>query len=74
MTEMIGFGKEPFRTWLIPFISFIPVSPFSYTKEPARSKRAAPYLRRSAWKASSVVVLETAVDATCHEDRKTQRH
>ena len=33
MTEMIGFGKEPFRTWLIPFISFIPISPFSYTKD-----------------------------------------
>ena len=44
---MTGIGEEPFRAWIIPFISFIPISPFSYTKEPACSKRAAPYLRRS---------------------------
>jgi len=54
---MMGIGEEPFRTWLIPLIFFIPISPFCYTKEPARSKRAAPYLRRSFWKAGSVAVL-----------------
>jgi len=33
MTEMMGIGEEPFRTWLIPFISLIPISPFSHTKD-----------------------------------------
>ena len=27
MTEMMDIGEEPFRTWLIPLISFIPISP-----------------------------------------------
>jgi len=30
---MMGMAEEPFRTWLIPFISFIPISPFPYTKD-----------------------------------------
>jgi hypothetical protein len=64
----MGIGEEPFRTWLISFISFIPVSPFSYTKEPTRSKRAAPYLRRSFWKARNVVVPKA-----CMESRRVTR-
>ena len=30
---MMDIGGEPFRTWLIPFISFIAISPFSYTRD-----------------------------------------
>jgi hypothetical protein len=29
----MDIGEEPFRTRLILFISFIPISPFSYTKD-----------------------------------------
>jgi len=31
--EIKGIGEEPFRTWLIPFIPLIPISPFSYTND-----------------------------------------
>jgi len=48
---MMGIGEEPFRTWLIPFISLIPISRFSYTND----------LRCSFRRASSVVVLNWAV-------------
>jgi hypothetical protein len=30
---MMGIDEEPFGAWLIPFISSIPISPFSYTKD-----------------------------------------
>jgi hypothetical protein len=33
MTEMMSIGEEPFRIGLIPFISPIPISPFSYSKD-----------------------------------------